>query len=122
MLDGQGRVSSVQDFASGWFGGTDLEQMPDGSLLYTAFGNGNPGTGSLRKITFSTTNRPPTAAASAAPVSGAAPLAVSFSSVGSADPDGDPLTYLWDFGDGSATSSQANPGTRIRPPASTRRG
>src|SRR3972149_4394295 len=33
---------------------------------------------------------------------------VSFSSLGSYDPDGDELTYLWDFGDGQ-TSTEPNP-------------
>ncbi|MEO5817734.1 MAG: PKD domain-containing protein [Gemmatimonadaceae bacterium] len=33
---------------------------------------------------------------------------VTFSSAGTSDPEGDPLTYLWDFGDG-ATSTAQNP-------------
>ena len=40
--------------------------------------------------------------------SGAAPLTVQFSSAGSSDPNGDPLSYAWDFGDGG-TSTSANP-------------
>lgn len=43
-----------------------------------------------------------------APTTGAAPLAVSFSSVGSYDPDGTIVAYDWDFGDGT-TSAVANP-------------
>ncbi|MCB0872765.1 MAG: PKD domain-containing protein [Thermoleophilia bacterium] len=53
-------------------------------------------------------NRAPTAAAAAAPSSGAAPLAVTFSSAGTSDPDGDDLSYRWDFGDGGS-STQADP-------------
>jgi PKD repeat protein len=53
-------------------------------------------------------NRPPVASASASPASGIAPLAVSFSSNGSYDPDGGSLSYLWDFGD-STSSTLANP-------------
>ena len=48
------------------------------------------------------------AVASAAPSNGSAPLTVSFSSNGSSDPEGSPLVYLWDFGDGSS-STLANP-------------
>ena len=36
------------------------------------------------------------------------PLNVSFSSAGSSDPEGQPITYSWTFGDG-ATSTAANP-------------
>jgi PKD repeat protein len=53
-------------------------------------------------------NQPPTAVASAAPASGAAPIIVSFSSAGSADADGAIVSYLWQFGTG-ATSSAPNP-------------
>jgi len=54
-------------------------------------------------------NLPPTATAAATPSSGVAPLTVAFSSAGSSDPEGAPLTYNWDFGDGT-TSTAANPG------------
>lgn len=51
------------------------------------------------------TNRPPTAQASANPTSGPAPLAVQFTGSGN-DPDGDALTYGWAFGDGGASTAQ----------------
>src|SRR5204863_2495067 len=51
---------------------------------------------------------PPVVAASATPTEGTKPLTVSFSSAGSSDPEGQPLTYLWSFGDGQS-SSAANP-------------
>lgn len=51
----------------------------------------------------------PTATASATPAAGPAPLTVAFSSAGSSDPDGGPVTYAWDFGDGSPGSTVANP-------------
>ena len=41
------------------------------------------------------------AVASANPTGGVAPLTVQFSSAGSNDPDGDPITFNWDFGDGT---------------------
>jgi PKD repeat protein len=53
--------------------------------------------------------QPPVAVADAsAPTTGAAPLAVNFSSAGSYDPDGTIVAYDWDFGDGT-TSTLANP-------------
>ena len=58
-------------------------------------------------------NTPPTAVVDATPTIGIAPLAVTFSSLGSFDPDAQPLSYGWDFGDG-ATSTQRDPTTRTR--------
>jgi cytochrome c len=44
-------------------------------------------------------NRPPTVKAGAAPNSGNAPLSVLLTATGT-DPDGDDLTYVWEYGDG----------------------
>ena len=40
---------------------------------------------------------------------GPTPLSVHLSSDGSSDPDGQPITYSWNFGDGSPASTEANP-------------
>jgi PKD repeat protein len=66
-------------------------------------------------------NQPPTAVAQASPLSGPAPLTVTFDGTGSSDPDpGDTLTYAWDLdGDGQfddaavpgPTASYSAPGT-----------
>ncbi|MCA9401258.1 MAG: PKD domain-containing protein, partial [Candidatus Omnitrophica bacterium] len=50
-------------------------------------------------------NQPPVAQVSANPASGTVPLTVQFSSSGSTDPDGQIVSYVWDFKDGSTTSS-----------------
>ena len=61
-------------------------------------------------------NQAPTVQIAADPAGGSAPLTVRFSASGR-DPDGDPIMYVWDFGDGgkaggkSATHTYAQPGT-----------
>lgn len=86
-------------------GPVDLEIGPEGDVYYLAINAGE-----LRHIRYVGDNRPPVAQATATPDAGPVPLTVSFSSVGSSDPDaGQPISYDWDFGDGSAHSSSANP-------------
>jgi PKD repeat protein len=46
-------------------------------------------------------NQPPTARATASPLSGTVPFSVTFDGSASSDPEGFPLRYDWDFGDGS---------------------
>jgi PKD repeat protein len=53
--------------------------------------------------------RAPTAIATATSRSGLAPLPVSFVGSGSTDPELGALTYSWNFGDGSALSTEADP-------------
>jgi glucose/arabinose dehydrogenase/chitodextrinase len=103
VLNGNGTLNSAHDFGAAASPVAFMEG-PDGDLYYLSIG-----TGTLRKFRYvGVGNRQPTARAAASGTSGPAPLTVQFSSAGSGDPDGDPLSFLWTFGDG-ATSSQANP-------------
>jgi glucose/arabinose dehydrogenase/fibronectin type 3 domain-containing protein len=105
VVDDSNRVLEVQNFASGAGGVVELGVHPtDGSLYYIAW------TAFVRKVSYSPPGgQPPVAKASGKPTFGASPLNVQFSSAGSNDPDGGPVTFTWDFGDGSPTSTSANP-------------
>jgi glucose/arabinose dehydrogenase/PKD repeat protein len=117
-FDGNGNLSQVMSF---WPADGALENLavgdpvkllegPDGSLYYVDIGffgsSQNPA--AIRRIRYVLRNQQPVALASANPTSGQAPLPVAFSSAGSSDPEGAPLSYSWTFGDGG-TSTQANP-------------
>lgn len=52
-------------------------------------------------------NRDPIASFTLTPTSGPAPLAVQVDGSSSVDPDGDALTYAWDFGDGATAGGAA---------------
>jgi glucose/arabinose dehydrogenase len=87
-----------ETFAASAANPVSLQIGPGGDLFYADL-NG----GTIRRISFTTGNRAPTAVASATPTSGNAPLVVNFDGRGSSDPDtGDTLSYAWDLdGDGA---------------------
>lgn len=89
----------------------DMRFGPDGALYLLEWGGGygrdNPDSG-LYRIEYNQGNWRPIAEATATPTSGRSPLEVTFSSEGSHDPEGTPVSYAWDFGDG-ATSTEPNP-------------
>jgi glucose/arabinose dehydrogenase/PKD repeat protein len=104
-LDALDQISSISEFGFDLASPVDLEVDPDsGTLAYVAIS-----TGEVRRIRFSAGNLPPIAMASANPVAGGAPLPVQFSSGGTYDPNGDPMTLTWDFGDGTFAFGVANP-------------
>jgi glucose/arabinose dehydrogenase len=81
-----------------------LDQGPDGNLYQL-----NIYPGQLSVIASSGGNRAPTAVVTASSTYGPDDsLEVHFSSRGSTDPDGNALTYQWDFGNGK-TSTEADP-------------
>jgi glucose/arabinose dehydrogenase len=103
QLDADGNVTAVDDFDGQAGSVVDMKVAPDGSLYYVTY---YPG--ALYRVTYNTTSHVPIAGAAADVTRGVEPLTVHFSSAGSNDPDGDPLSYLWTFGDGT-TSTEANP-------------
>ncbi|MGW4537371.1 PQQ-dependent sugar dehydrogenase [Streptomyces chartreusis] len=108
---GDGTVQSINAFP---WSGTQVMDMAfgrDGALYVLDYGTGyfsGDANSALYRIEHVTGGRAPLAQAKANVTSGTAPLAVSFSSAGSSDPDGGALSYAWTFGDG-ATSTAADP-------------
>lgn len=102
-LDANGNSTGVHDFDLNAGSVVDLKVAPDGSMYYITYWPGI-----LYRLTYTTGNHKPTANATADNEKGVEPFTVHFSSAGSSDPDGDPLTFAWKFGDGT-TSTEANP-------------
>jgi glucose/arabinose dehydrogenase len=90
------------EFATNLGGVTDLLAGPDGALYYVDLVNG-----SIHRVASIGSNHPPIAHATATPSQGDAPLTVQFSSAGTIDADGDPLTLTWNFGDGATSTDPA---------------
>jgi glucose/arabinose dehydrogenase/type 1 glutamine amidotransferase len=90
----------------------DMAFGPDGALYVLDYGtgyfHGDANSALYRYDYVGPGNHAPTAVASGDKTSGQPPVTVNFSSSGSADPEGDALSYSWAFGDGG-TSTDANP-------------
>ena len=118
-FDANGNVNGVHNFEptdgslDGPYGDiVYLTQGPEGALYYLDLGYSDPtgtyGVSKLRRISFVQNDLAPVVATSATPTEGPTPLMVSFSSAGTMDPEGEALTYSWNFGDGTS-STVANP-------------
>lgn len=102
-LDANGNSTGVNTFDTNTGSVVDLKVAPDGSLYYLDI---YPA--ALFQVIYSTGNKIPVVNATSDISQGLDPLLVNFSSSGTSDPDGDTLTYLWDFGDGT-TSTTSSP-------------
>ena len=98
-----GTLFDVQMFVSAASAVVDIVQAPSGCLGWVSIGGG------IHETCYTAgANRPPVPEATASPQAGPAPLDVQFTGSDSSDPDGDPLLYDWDLGDGN-TSTAADP-------------
>ncbi|MEL6867622.1 MAG: PKD domain-containing protein [Bacteroidota bacterium] len=79
-----------------------IEHPIDGCLYYISFRNA----GSIHKICYGG-NPPPIAKITADTIYGSSPLMVQFDASQSYDPFGLPITYHWDFGDGTESTDIA---------------
>jgi glucose/arabinose dehydrogenase len=104
VFDTNNKPVAVRNFLTGGGGIVSIATHPvDGSLYYVTWTNG------IKRIRYGVTgNQPPKALAGADKMFGPSPLAIQFDGGASADPEGFPLTYRWDFGDGTAVSTQSN--------------
>jgi glucose/arabinose dehydrogenase len=103
-VDRQPAPGQIETFVASAANPVHLETGPNGDLFYVDFDGGT-----IRRITYVSTNHAPTAVAQATPTTGSAPLTVAFDGTGSSDPDpGDTLSYAWDLdGDGASDDSTA---------------
>ena len=102
-LDTQGKLT-VNDFGSAVSdnnsGPVQILSGPDTNVYYVVLGSA-PDKGEVRRLRYTAAgNAPPTARLDVADVEGALPMVVKFSALDSTDPDGQALSYIWDFGDG----------------------
>ncbi len=106
LQPGTNQLTAVKEFAPAGFCKGVVHvgyNKLDGSLLYV-----NINTGEIMRISYGG-NQPPVAKLTASQQSSSGPgVTFQFTGDQSVEPDGDVLTYNWDFGDGS-TATVANP-------------
>ncbi|RZQ64444.1 DUF1080 domain-containing protein [Amycolatopsis suaedae] len=93
----------------------NIEFGPDGSLYVLDYGSsyfGGADDSALYRIDYTKENKTPRVKIAASKTSGQEPLEVRLDPAGTSDPNGDPVTYAWDFeADGVVDSTTAGPVT-----------
>lgn len=101
-LSSSNNVVSVNEFSPDAGHVVHLTQGPDGAIYYALIGERQ-----IRKIQFgSGNNSAPVVRVTSSRRHGPLPLTVNFSAARTFDPDGDPLQFVWNFGDGSTARGQ----------------
>ena len=105
VFDANNKPVAVRNFLTNGSGIVCIATHPvEGSLYYVTWTNG------IKRVRYGLgANQAPRAVASADQFFGPSPLAVQFDGSASTDPEGFPLTYSWNFGDGSAVNTNRNP-------------
>ncbi|MEO0731925.1 MAG: PKD domain-containing protein, partial [Bacteroidota bacterium] len=105
---------TIVSYAWDWGTGTSSELAPEiilndpGNYVITLTVTDDDGATDSEQVTISVTepvNQPPTAIATATPMSGVAPLTVDLNAAGSSDADGTIQTYAWAWSGGSLGNS-----------------
>ncbi|WP_157079134.1 ThuA domain-containing protein [Herbiconiux solani] len=106
-------LPGIFDPSKGFNKPMDFEFGPDGALYVIDWGSefgGNNANSGVYRVDYVQANPSPIARASADVTNGPGPsLAVQFSSEGTRHPISKPFTLEWDFGDGSPTTTEADP-------------
>lgn len=88
----------------------DMEMGPDGRLYVLEYGKGwfskNPDA-ALARIDFNGGNRAPKTGLKVDKLTGGLPFKIKLEAEGAIDPDGDAVTYLWNFGNGTKQETTA---------------
>jgi glucose/arabinose dehydrogenase/PKD repeat protein len=107
--DAEGTVESVQPFMPGltWKELSSMRVSANGVMYIAQYGTES----TVYRLNYvGMNNQQPVVVASVDKDSGPAPLTVAFSSAGSSDPEGQPLSFAWDFqSDGTVDSTEPNP-------------
>ena len=104
-MNNQNELTQMHSFLPGALGVTCMAVNPiNGYLYYASY------SGAIREVKYDLLgNQAPVAKATQSVLFGVSPLTVQFDASTSTDPEGRPLTYSWDFGDGSPSSNSVNP-------------